>query len=114
MTKRQHIPLVIQVREKSCFCDAYINNNAMSQCENIANGYVSKWKRKEIIRSPPYEEDDNDIDIHNLMYSVDYESFSSLVVPGVFYLFKHVIHFYYLIIFIFIYIKSIMFLYIYR
>ena len=82
----------------------------MSQCKNIANGHVSGWKWKEIIRSPPYEEDDNDIDIHNPIYSTDYEQVSDLVVPAVFYLLKHVILFYYLIVFIFLYIKSIMFL----
>ena len=73
MTTGQHKPPIIQVREKSCFCDACINNTAMSQCKNIANGYVLEWKWKEIIRSPPYEEDDGDIDIHNPMYLVDYE-----------------------------------------
>ena len=54
-------------------CDACINNNAMIQCEKIMNGYVLEWKQKEIIRSPPYEEDDNEIDIHNSMYSTNYE-----------------------------------------
>ena len=56
----------------------------MSQYENIANGYVSNWKWKEIIKSPPYEEDSNDIDIHNPMYSTNYEHVSNLVVPSVF------------------------------
>ena len=40
----------------------------MGQCENIVNGYVTKWTWKNIIRSNPYEEYDNDIDIHNPMY----------------------------------------------
>ena len=75
MTTGKYKSSVIQVREKSCVHDVYINNNAMSQCKNIANGYVSEWKWKEIIKSPPYEEDENDIDTHNPMYSAHYEKF---------------------------------------
>ena len=71
MITRHHKPPVIQVREKSCFCDVCIQNNVMGQCENIVNGYVSEWTWTNIIRSALYEEDDNEIDIHNPMYSVD-------------------------------------------
>ena len=78
MTTEQHKLPVIQVREKLRFCDICIQNNAMGQCENIVARYVN------IIRSTPYEEDDNDIDIHNPMYLADYERISDLVVPSEF------------------------------
>ena len=67
MTIGQRKPPINQVREKSCFCDVCIQNDAMGQCENIVTGYVSEWTWTNIIRSTPYEEDDNDIDIHNPM-----------------------------------------------
>ena len=54
----------------------------MGQYENIVNGYVSEWTWTNIIRSTPYEEDENDIDIHNPMYLADYERISDLVVPS--------------------------------
>ena len=84
MTTGQHKSPVIQVREKSCFCDVCIQNNAMGQCENIVNGYVFELTWTNIIRSTPYEEDDIEINIHNPMYSVDYECVSNLVVLGEF------------------------------
>jgi hypothetical protein len=73
---------LIQVREKSCFCAHCIEDNPLSQCENIANGYVSEWDMKELIRMPPYEDDDIDINIHDPIYSADYERVSDLVVTG--------------------------------
>ena len=84
MTRRQKTPLVIQVGEKSYFCDVYIQNNAMGECKNIVNGYVSKWTWTNIIRSTPYEEDENDMKICNPMYSTDYECVFDLVVLGEF------------------------------
>ena len=40
MTTGNHKPLVIKVREKTCFCDDCIKDNPVSACENIVNGYV--------------------------------------------------------------------------
>ena len=60
MTTRQHKPPIVQVREKSCFWDIFIQKNAIGQCENIMTGYVFEWTWTNIIRSSPYEEDDND------------------------------------------------------
>ena len=82
MTTGQHKPPLIQLRDKSCFCEDCLNNNIMSQCVNITNGYVSQWDQKELVRMPPYEDDDNDIDIHDPIYSIDYERVSDLVVTG--------------------------------
>lgn len=82
MTTRHHKPPLIQVREKSCFCANCVEDNPMSQCKNSANGYVSQLDMKEFIRMPPYEDDENDIDIHDPKYSVDYEHVSNLVVTG--------------------------------
>jgi hypothetical protein len=82
MTTGQHKPPLIQLRDKSCFCEDCVNNNTMSQCVNIASGYVSQWDQKELVRMPPYEDDDNDIDIHDPIYSADYERVSDLVVTG--------------------------------
>ena len=84
MTTEKHKPPIIQVREKSCFCDVFIQNNAMGQCKNIVIGYVSEWTWTNINKSTPYEEDDNDIDIHNPMYSSDYKRVSDLVFLGEF------------------------------
>ena len=84
VTTGQHKPPVIQVREKSYFCNVCIQNNAIGQCENIGNGYVFEWTWTNIIRITLYEEDENDIDIHNPMYSSDYEHVYDLVVPGEF------------------------------
>ena len=52
----------------------------MSECENIANGYVSYWDLKDIVRKPPFE--DANIDIHDPIYSTDYEHVSNLVMAG--------------------------------
>ena len=82
MTIGNHKPLVIKVRDKTCFCDDYIKDNLVSVCENIANGYVSHWNLKEIVRKPPFEDADIDIDIHDLVYSADYERISDLVMLG--------------------------------
>ena len=49
MSTGQHKPLLIQAREKSCFCVDCVEDNPMSQCENVANGYVSRWDMKELI-----------------------------------------------------------------
>ena len=78
MTIGNHKPLVIKVREKSCFSDDCIKENPVSVCENIVNGYVSHWDLKEIVRKPPFE----DIDIHEPIYLVDYEHISNLVMVG--------------------------------
>ena len=48
------------------FCDDYIKDNPVSVCEHIVKGYVSHWDLKEIIRKPPFEDVDIDIDIHDL------------------------------------------------
>ena len=69
MTIGQHKPPVNQVRKKSYFCDACINKTVMSQCENIANGYVSWWDMMEFIRMPPYEDDAMAINIHDAIFS---------------------------------------------
>ena len=79
MTTGNHKPPVIKVREKTCFFDDSIKENPVSVCENIANGYVSHWNLKEIVRKPPFEDADIDIDIHDPVYSADYEHISDLV-----------------------------------
>ena len=84
MTIGNHKPLVIKVREKTCFCDDYIKDNPVSECENIVNGYVSHWDSKEIVRKPPFE--DADIDIHDPIYSTDYERVFDLVMVGLWYM----------------------------
>ena len=82
MTTGNHKPPVIKVREKTCFCDDCIKENLVSACENIVNGYVSHWDLKEIVRKPPFEDANIDIGIHDLVYSVDYECISDLVMVG--------------------------------
>ena len=54
----------------------------MSACENIVNGYFSHWNLKEIVRKPPFEDTDIDIDIHDPICSADYEHISDLVMAG--------------------------------
>lgn len=56
----------------------------MSVCENIVNGYVSHLDLEDIVRKPPFEDADIDIDIdiHDLIYSTDYERVFYLVMTG--------------------------------
>jgi hypothetical protein len=82
MTIGNHKPPVIKVTEKICFCDDCIKDNLVSACENIGNGYVSHWDLKEIVRKPPFEDVDIDIDIHDPVYLADYERISDLVMAG--------------------------------
>lgn len=74
-------PCVILARGKSCFCVDCIVNNRDTHCQNIANGYVLQWDMKYFITMPPYKDSDI-IDIHDPLYSVDYERVSDLVVTG--------------------------------
>ena len=82
MTTGNHKPPVIKVRVKTCFCDDCIKDNRVSACENIVNGYVSHCDLKEIVRKPPFEDANIDIDIHDPIYSVDYERIFDLVMAG--------------------------------
>ena len=82
MTTGNHKPLVIKVREKTCFCDDCIKENLVNLCENIMNGYVSHWNLKEIVRKPPFEDAVIDIDIHDPVYLANYEHISDLVMAG--------------------------------
>ena len=80
MTTRNHKPLVIKVREKTCFCNDCIEDNLVSACQNIVNVHISDWDLKEIVRKPPFEDADIDIDIHDPVYLADYECISDFVV----------------------------------
>lgn len=82
MTTGSSRPYAINVREKSWFCVDYIEENAnIVQCENIRDGYVSRWEMKQLISVPPFDENDN-VDVYDPLYSTDYECVSDLVVIG--------------------------------
>ena len=81
---------MIKVREKSCFCDECMMYNPMSVCENIVSGYVSHWDLKDIVRKPPFEDADIDIDIHDPIYSADYECVSNLVMAGLWHMYIYI------------------------
>lgn len=91
MTIGHNKPLVIHVREKSCFCVHCIENNAnIQQCQNIRDRFVSQWEMKQFVAMPPFEESDI-VDIHDLIYSADYERLSDLVVSGTLAFFKNIL-----------------------
>ena len=72
----------MQNRVELCFLDDCIKENQVSACENIVNGYVSHWDLKEIVRKLAFKDAEIDIDIHDPIYSADYDRISNLVMAG--------------------------------
>ena len=60
-------------------------NNPISQCKNVANGYVLGQNLKDIVRYSHFVKDNENLDIYHIVYDVDHECVSDLVFIGVFY-----------------------------